>query len=185
MHSEAISPEPSSGADPSLFRLFGRISDHHTHIETDKNKIKVKTQSQTPVNRNAFQKIPGIDLTLVIRCQPIVFQIPDVTGISEHGAIELPEEAKEEKICPNCGAKMVIKRGRYGQFWACSNYPECKTIESLKKKAKPEPTGEMCPECGHELVRRKSRFGTTFIGCSNYPKCHYIKKESKKTEEDK
>ena len=104
---------------------------------------------------------------------------------TENDEEELPEEAKEEKICPNCGAKMVIKRGRYGQFWACSNYPECKTIESLKKKAKPEPTGEMCPECGHELVRRKSRFGTTFIGCSNYPKCHYIKKEPKKTEEDK
>lgn len=102
---------------------------------------------------------------------------------TENNEDELPEEAKEEKICPNCGAKMVIKRGRYGQFWACSNYPECKTIESLKKKAKPEPTGEMCPECGHELVRRKSRFGTTFIGCSNYPKCHYIKKEPKKTEE--
>lgn len=104
---------------------------------------------------------------------------------TENNEEELPEEAKEEKICPNCGAKMVIKRGRYGQFWACSNYPECKTIESLKKKAKPEPTGEMCPECGHELVRRKSRFGTTFIGCSNYPKCHYIKKEPKKTEEEK
>ncbi len=102
---------------------------------------------------------------------------------TENNEEELPEEAKEEKICPNCGAKMVIKKGRYGQFWACSNYPECKTIESLKKKEKPEPTGEMCPECGHELVRRKSRYGKMFIGCSNYPKCHYIKKESKKKEE--
>ena len=102
---------------------------------------------------------------------------------TENNEEELPEEAKEEKICPNCGAKMVIKKGRYGQFWACSNYPECKTIESLKKKEKPEPIGEMCPECGHELVRRKSRYGKMFIGCSNYPKCHYIKKESKKKEE--
>ena len=102
---------------------------------------------------------------------------------TENNEEELPEEAKEEKICPNCGAKMVIKKGRYGQFWACSNYPECKTIESLKKKEKPEPIGEMCPECGHELVRRKSRYGKMFIGCSNYPKCHYIKKEYKKKEE--
>jgi DNA topoisomerase I len=101
---------------------------------------------------------------------------------TENNEEELPEEAKEEKICPNCGAKMVIKKGRYGQFWACSNYPECKTIESLKKKEKPEPTGEMCPECGHELVRRKSRYGTMFVGCSNYPKCRYIKKEPKKKE---
>ena len=115
MHSEAISPEPSSGADPSLFRLFGRISDHHTHIETDKNKIKVKTQSQTPVNRNAFQKIPGIDLTLVIRCQPIVFQIPDVTGISEHGAIELPEEAETVlEICFKFYVTSLVRNNKDG-----------------------------------------------------------------------
>ena len=72
------------------------------------------------------------------------------------------------------------KKGRYGPFWACSKYPECKTIVPLKEKAKPEPIGEMCPECGKELVRRKSRFGTTFIGCSNYPKCKYVRKEPKK-----
>lgn len=64
------------------------------------------------------------------------------------------------------------------------NYPECKTIKSLKEKAKPEPTGELCPECGHELVRRKSRYGTTFVGCSNYPKCKYIKKEPKKSKKN-
>lgn len=75
---------------------------------------------------------------------------------------------------------MIIKKGRFGPFWACSNYPECKTIVPLKEKAKPEPTGEKCPECGGDLVRRKSRFGTWFVGCSNYPKCRYIKKEPKK-----
>jgi DNA topoisomerase-1 len=79
---------------------------------------------------------------------------------------------------------MVIKKGRFGLFWACSNYPECKTIESLKEKAKPEPTGEKCPECGGDLVKRKSRFGTWFVGCSNYPKCRYIKKEPKKAKEE-
>ena len=79
---------------------------------------------------------------------------------------------------------MVMKKGRYGSFLACSNYPECKTIKSLKEKAKPEPTGELCPECGHELVRRKSRYGTTFVGCSNYPKCKYIKKEPKKSKKN-
>jgi DNA topoisomerase-1 len=95
----------------------------------------------------------------------------------------LEEEGKDKK-CPNCGAPMVIKKGRFGLFWACSNYPECKTIESLKEKAKPEPTGEKCPECGGDLVKRKSRFGTWFVGCSNYPKCRYIKKEPKKAKEE-
>ena len=80
---------------------------------------------------------------------------------------------------------MVMKKGRYGSFLACSNYPQCKTIKSLKQKAKPEPTGEMCPECGHELVRRNSRYGSTFVGCSNYPKCRYIKKEPKAAKQSK
>ena len=79
---------------------------------------------------------------------------------------------------------MVMKKGRYGAFLACSNYPECKYIKSNKPKEEPIPTGEMCPECGHELVQRKSRYGTTFIGCSNYPKCRYIKKEPKKKKDD-
>ncbi|MEG1732860.1 MAG: topoisomerase DNA-binding C4 zinc finger domain-containing protein, partial [Longicatena sp.] len=81
--------------------------------------------------------------------------------------------------------KMVMKKGRYGSFLACSNYPECKYIKSNKVKEEPVPTGEMCPECGHELVQRKSRFGTTFVGCSNYPKCRYIKKDPKKESEAK
>ena len=48
-----------------------------------------------------------------------------------------PENAlpNEQKVCPNCGKPMKIKSGRYGPFWACTGYPECKTIESIKKKS--------------------------------------------------
>lgn len=74
---------------------------------------------------------------------------------------------------------MQIKKGRFGPFWACTRYPECKHIEPLKEKAKPKPTGEMCPECGSPLVERISRYGKPFVGCSNYPKCRYIKKTPK------
>ena len=73
------------------------------------------------------------------------------------------------------------KRGRFGEFYACENYPECKHIKNNKEK--PQPTGEVCPECGKELVKRKSRYGKFFVGCSGYPKCRYIKKEEKKKEE--
>ena len=79
---------------------------------------------------------------------------------------------------------MVSKKGRYGAFLACSNYPDCKYIKSTKQKEEPKPTGELCPDCGHELVERKSRFGTTFVGCSNYPKCRYIKKTPKAAKAD-
>lgn len=79
---------------------------------------------------------------------------------------------------------MVIKKGRYGPFWACSRYPECKTIVPLKEKPKPKPTGEKCPLCGADLVERMGRFGKPFIGCSAYPKCRYIKKEPKASKKD-
>ena len=98
---------------------------------------------------------------------------------TENDDDSLNELAKEEKLCPNCGSQMIIKKGRFGPFWACPNYPECKTIISLKQKAAPKKTGEICPECGGELVERMSRYGKPFVGCSNYPKCHYIKKEPK------
>ena len=149
-----------------------------------------------PLVEDAYSKMPKKELERVGRSCPtcggeLVYRngrygkfiscinFPSCRYTENEEEPETDEQNKEEKICPNCGSKMVIKKGRYGQFWACSKYPECKTIEPLKKKDKPEPTGEMCPECGHELVKRKSRFGTTFIGCSNYPKCKYIKKEAK------
>lgn len=75
--------------------------------------------------------------------------------------------------CPICGKPLVEKRGRYGVFTACSDYPNCKYV--LKITPKVEETGEMCPLCGHPLVKRKNKKGQDFIGCSNYPKCTYIK----------
>ncbi len=74
-----------------------------------------------------------------------------------------------EEICPNCGAKMVIRSGRFGKFLACPKYPECKTT-------KPLPADEVtvpCPKCGGKLVQRVSKKGKKFFGCSNYPECDF------------
>ena len=84
-----------------------------------------------------------------------------------------------EDVCPQCGRRLVIKSGRYGQFRACSGYPECEFKESMIKK-EVTPLEETCPQCGSQLVVRKGRYGT-FIACSNYPHCRYVKKEKKDT----
>ncbi|WP_457613787.1 DNA topoisomerase I [Methanocaldococcus sp.] len=97
-------------------------------------------------------------------------------------------EVKEEnRICPKCGAKLILKKGIYGAFYGCSNYPKCKYTEPINKKEK-EVVGK-CPKCGGDLVIREGKFGK-FIGCSNYPKCKYTeklkeneKKENKKGED--
>jgi DNA topoisomerase-1 len=82
----------------------------------------------------------------------------------------------EEEFCENCGKPMVLKRGRFGTFMACTGYPECKTtrrLDSVQKK--PDvPLDEKCPECGRNLLLRNGRFGE-FVSCSGYPECKYIK----------
>jgi len=78
-----------------------------------------------------------------------------------------PAEVTGE-ICPNCGNPLVIKRSRYGEFAACSNYPECKYIKTDKE----EPKEVMnCPKCSGKIVEKKTRKGKIFYGCNNYPKC--------------
>jgi DNA topoisomerase I len=80
-----------------------------------------------------------------------------------------------EEKCPKCGASLVVKSGRFGQFKACSSYPACKFRESLDKK-EAKPLDEKCPDCGAQLEQKYGRFGP-FVACSNYPKCKYIKKD--------
>jgi DNA topoisomerase-1 len=82
----------------------------------------------------------------------------------------------EEEFCENCGKPMVLKRGRFGTFMACTGYPECKTtrrLDSVQKKPD-TPLEEKCPDCGRNLLLRNGRFGE-FISCSGYPECKYIK----------
>ncbi|MEW6194754.1 MAG: type I DNA topoisomerase [Bacteroidota bacterium] len=88
-------------------------------------------------------------------------------------------EANLEKIkCDKCGSDMDIKIGRFGKFLACTNYPECKNIKSLKEISgnnnEPEYTGETCPKCGSRTVYREGKFGR-FIGCEKYPDCDFTK----------
>jgi DNA topoisomerase-1 len=76
-----------------------------------------------------------------------------------------PDQVLEDK-CPNCGRNLVVKQGRFGEFTACTGYPECKYVR-LKK------TGVLCPKDGGDVVERKSRRGKVFFGCANYPKCDF------------
>ena len=84
--------------------------------------------------------------------------------------IEKVKIADEEtgEACPQCGKPIVIKTGRFGKFFACSGFPECKYTDSFKIK-----TGAKCPECGSELIGKRSKKKKLFYGCSNYPKCKF------------
>ncbi len=88
---------------------------------------------------------------------------------------EMPETTQEE-YCENCGRVMVLKRGRFGQFMACTGYPDCKTTRRLDhaKRVPDVPLDEICPQCGRNMILRHGRYGE-FISCSGYPSCKYIK----------
>ncbi len=90
------------------------------------------------------------------------------------------EKAKRVKIeskvietdikCEKCGSIMVIREGRYGEFLACSAYPECKNTKAIL-----DTVGIACPKCSDgEVIKRKSKRGRVFYGCSNYPDCDFV-----------
>jgi DNA topoisomerase I len=108
---------------------------------------------------------------------------PNSCTFTKENPIDLPDldsadlqETTQEEYCENCGRPMVLKRGRFGQFMACTGYPECKTTRRLDqaKKIPDIALDEKCPQCGRNLLIRHGRFGE-FVSCSGYPECKYVK----------
>ena len=82
-----------------------------------------------------------------------------------------PEEVKyapDDMKCEKCGSRMVIKKGRFGNFYACENYPECKTTKAIAKD-----TNVKCPLCGSKIVIKHGRKKTVFYSCESYPDCKF------------
>ena len=88
---------------------------------------------------------------------------------STNGDAQTGQQPQTETFCDKCGKPMAVRRGRYGEFLACTGYPECKTTRPLAGVVMD------CPEdgCGGVIVQRRSRRGRTFFGCNNYPKCTF------------
>ena len=88
----------------------------------------------------------------------------------QHAFDAMPKKVAEEtgEDCPECGHPLVIRKGKYGSFTACSNFPECKYI-----KAEPKEVVEVvsCPNCDGMIVEKKTKRGKVFYGCNHYPTC--------------
>lgn len=96
----------------------------------------------------------------------------------EKGNLQIVETETDEtldKTCEVCGKPMVMKRGKYGTFLACTGYPECKNTHSASITDGGQSTGVRCPEdgCGGELTERRSKRGKIFYGCSRFPDCKF------------
>ncbi|MBR0128122.1 MAG: type I DNA topoisomerase [Firmicutes bacterium] len=83
-------------------------------------------------------------------------------------ALEIDQEPElTGDICEVCGKPMALKHGRFGDFIACTGYPDCKNTKAIVKKI-----GVTCPECGGDIIERRTKKGRLFYGCSNFPKCN-------------
>ncbi|MGM9610194.1 MAG: type I DNA topoisomerase [Candidatus Woodwardiibium sp.] len=83
-------------------------------------------------------------------------------------AAEGAEEVLADEKCPVCGSDMILKKGAYGSFYACRNYPDCKTTKPYYKD-----TGVACPQCGKRILVKQSRSRKTFYSCEDYPNCKF------------
>lgn len=79
------------------------------------------------------------------------------------GEITIVPQKTTDEVCETCGAPMIVRRGKFGEFLACSKYPECKTT-------RPIPLGVDCPRCGGQMIERRTKKNRPFYGCSNYTK---------------
>ena len=102
----------------------------------------------------------------------LTVDLPDVDKV------DLAEQGDEE-YCENCGRPMVLKKGRFGTFFACTGYPDCKTTKPIGgTQKKPDvQLEEKCPNCGSNMVLKTGRFGE-FTACGNYPTCKFVKQKT-------
>lgn len=124
--------------------------------------VKYTASMETDLDKIAEDKMDNIKvLTLFYdNFEPLVEKA--------FGEMEKNKPTETGENCPNCGSPLVIRKGRFGEFTACSNYPTCKYIKKEEKEIKEIMK---CPKCGGTIVEKTSRRGKVFYGCTNYPKC--------------
>ncbi len=99
---------------------------------------------------------------------------------NDKGEIVPVKDEETRESCEICGKPLVVKRGKFGSFLACSGYPKCRFTRSIDKEngqnsSKPVKTDEICEKCGGHFVIKKNRYGGTFLACENYPECKNTK----------
>lgn len=156
--------------------------------------------TEDPSGRIIPEKAEGKDISTGIACEkcgsPMVIKIgrngrflacsryPDCKNTANFtedadGNIVVEKVPTTDAVCPLCGRPLVARKGRYGMFFGCSGYPECKYIqkprpsEDAGEAGKTGETDQICEKCGRPMVEKRGRFGT-FLACSGYPECKNI-----------
>jgi len=176
---------------PSTYAPTLTTIQNRNYIEKNEQKRFVPTEMGTIVNDvliENFPEIVDIDFTAKMEneldeiaegkdsWQKTVkdFYTPFAKNLEKkYGEVEKKDLIKEtDKKCPKCGSPLIERLGRFGRFYACSKFPECKHTESVDDKNK--DLGIKCPKCKDgDVISRKTKRGKIFYGCSRYPKCDF------------
>jgi DNA topoisomerase-1 len=171
---------------PSTYAtIMGKLSDKkRAYVSKEKNYL-VPTEISYPLIDFLVRYFPDVmDLKFTRRMETALDDIGD-GGKDWHKLIAdfykpFENQVKNSKItdviCKKCGAPMEIRSGKFGKFgnyYACTNYPECHNIVPVNEKVV-IPTEYICEKCGGVMVEREGKFGK-FLACSNYPKCKNTK----------
>jgi len=166
-----------------LEKIQKRLAERH---KKDKDAIKLRLQRiqgrysgmKDMYDLDLKSTASGLEFTwarkenLCTYTRELTVDLPDVDKVN------LGEQGEEE-YCENCGRPMVLKKGRFGTFYACTGFPDCKTTKPIggQQKKPDQPLDELCPNCGSNLVLKSGRFGE-FTACGNYPNCKYVKQKT-------
>ncbi len=175
---------------PSTYAPIIRTVQLRHYVEKEQGKLK-PTELGTEVNRlliGSFSDVFNVDFTARMEKEldeiesgkeewtsvvsdfygPFEKSLEKAKTQMENVKVKLQKETGE--LCEKCGGKMLIKRGRFGEFIACGNFPECKNSKPLVKT-----TGVLCPEegCTGKIVEKKSKKGKVFYSCNKYPGCEF------------
>ena len=139
------------------------ITDKLQEAFSDIINVKYTAKMESDLDKVAENKYDNIKLLrdFFNKFEPLVE--------SAFKTMEKKAPTKTGEICPECGGDLVIRKGKFGEFVACSNYPECKYIKKEEKKVYAD-----CPKCkeGH-ITQKRTKKGKIFYGCDNFPKCDY------------
>ncbi len=180
---------------PSTYAPIISVIQARQYVEKNEQKRFVPTDVGEKVNKLLVEHFPEIvDIGFTAEMEDKLDEVADGKAdwkkiISEfYGPFAKNLEKKYEEVekenmdeatdevCEKCGRPMVIKRGRFGKFLACSGYPECKNTKKIAPAALKTESGEEmpCPKCGEgKVIPKKTRKGRWFYGCSRYPDCDF------------
>ena len=174
---------------PSTYAPIMDTIQQRGYVEKDEKKKLKPTKIGTIVNDVLVENFPQIvDLTFTAKMEKELdeiaegkdtwaktlkdFYIPfeENLKIKEREVIKKDLTEKTDQKCPECGADVIIRLGKYGKFLACSAFPKCKYTENIKRPS----IGIKCPKCFQgEIVEKITKRKKIFYGCANWPKCDF------------